>query len=77
MLPQSPKVGGGCVFTRVSVFLSVPDISKSCGRIQTKLGGQVGCVTRTNRLDFGEDLDLDPDPHIKKNFFKRFFTVER
>ena len=24
-----------------------------------KLGGQVGCVTRTNCFDFGEDPDLD------------------
>ena len=26
-----------------------------------KLGGQVGCVTRTNRFDFGEDPDLNLD----------------
>ena len=25
-----------------------------------KLGGQVGCVARTNQFDFGEDLNLDP-----------------
>ena len=32
-----------------------------------KLCGQVGCVTRMNRFDFGEDLDLDIG--IKKNYF--------
>ena len=36
------------------------DISKSCGWIRTKLGGQVEFVTRTSRFDFGED----PDPRI-------------
>ena len=25
-----------------------------------KLGGQVGCRTRTSRLDFGEVMDADP-----------------
>ena len=40
------------------------DISKSCGRIWMKLGEQVGCVTRTNRFDFGEDLNPDPDMNI-------------
>ena len=40
------------------------DISKSCGRIRTKLCGQVGCVTRTNRFDFGEDPNLDVDTRI-------------
>ena len=34
----------------------------------TKLGGQVGCITRTNRFDFGED----PDPRILMFFFGDF-----
>ena len=34
------------------------DISKGCGRIQTKFGGQAGCVTWTNWLDFGEEHNL-------------------
>ena len=40
------------------------DISKSCGRIRTKLGGQVVCVTRKNLFDFGEDPDPDPVTRI-------------
>jgi len=45
-------------------------LSKSCGRIQTKLGGQVGCaVTRTKWFDFGEDPNLNPDMRIFKFFF--------
>jgi len=32
----------------VHLFFCEQDISNSCGRIWTKLGGQVGCVTRTN-----------------------------
>ena len=35
------------------------DISKSQGRIWTKLEGQVGFVTRINWFDFGEHLDQD------------------
>ena len=31
---------------------------------QMKLGGQVGCVTRTNCFDFGEDLNPDPESRI-------------
>ena len=50
----------------LSVCLAVceRDISKSCERIRTILGGQVGCVTRMNRLDFGEDPNPDPDTRI-------------
>ena len=40
------------------------DILKSCGRIRTKLGGQVGCVARTNWFDFDEDMNPDPDLRI-------------
>ena len=47
---------------------------KKVGRIRVKLGGQVRCTTRTNRFDFGEDLDSDP---TTRNFFKWFFTIER
>ena len=36
------------------------DISKCYGWNWTKLGGEVGCVTRPNRFDFGEN----PDPGI-------------
>ena len=35
------------------------DISKSYGWIWLKLGGQVGCVTRTTWFDFDEDLNPD------------------
>ena len=36
------------VFTPVCMFVCEEDISKSYGRIWTKLGGQVGCVMWTN-----------------------------
>ena len=51
----------------LSVCLSVceQDISKSCGRIQTKLGGQVGCLTMMNQFNFGED----PDPDSRLFFY--------
>ena len=45
------------------------DISKSCGWVKTKLGGQVGSVARTSRFDFGEDLDLGHRWDTKCNLF--------
>ena len=55
-LPPPPKVKE-VMFSPVCLFVCVQDISKGYGWIQMKFCGQVGCVTRTNRLDFGEDLD--------------------
>ena len=52
-----PKVEGGYVFTHQLVCEQ--DISKSYGRMWTKIDEQVGCVPRANRLDLGEDLDPD------------------
>ena len=58
------------MFSPLSVCLSVCEqaISKSCGRIQKKFGGQFGCVTRTKWLDFGEDPG--PDSRILKVFLQ-------
>ena len=39
--------------------LSVSRSQKSYGRIWTKLGGQVGCETRTRRFHFGSGLDAN------------------
>ena len=57
-LPLPLKVERGCFHPCLSVCEW--DISKSYGRIRTKLGGHVGYVTRKNRFDFGEDPNLDP-----------------
>ena len=38
-----------------------------------KFDGQVGCVTRTNCLDFGEDPDVDQE--FNKNLKSDFSTL--
>ena len=44
------------------MFVSVSRIfQKNITLIQTKFGGQVGCVTRMDRFDFEED----PDPDLR------------
>ena len=52
----------------VCLFVCEQDISKHCGRNHTEFGGQVGCVRRMNRFDFGEDPNPNPDPDTR-NFF--------
>ena len=41
-------------------------MSKRCRRIQSKFGGEDGCVTTTKLLDVGEDSNLDSDIRISK-----------
>ena len=48
----------------VCMFICVQGISKSCGWIWTKHGGQVGCAARTNLFDLGEDSNPDLDTGI-------------
>ena len=53
----------GYVFTPVCLAclpVCVQDVSKRYRLIRKKLDGQVGCVARMNRLDFGEDPIPDP-----------------
>jgi hypothetical protein len=58
------------MFSPLSVCLSVcsvarfcsQDISKSYEWILMKLSEMIGHVPRTNRFDFGEDLDVFVDP---------------
>ena len=48
---------GGDVFTAICLYLS-----RISGEVM--FGGQVGCVTRTNLFDFGEDPNPVPDTRI-------------
>ena len=64
VIPWPLKMDRGYIFTPVCFSLCEHDISRSYGRIRTKLGGQLWCVTRTHLLDFVEDLD--PDTRIFK-----------
>ena len=56
------------LFTRL--FVCEQDISKHYGRIRTTLGGQVGCVTRINWFDFGED----PNPDMRIFYFIKWLA---
>ena len=46
------------------LFVCVQDISNSCWRILTKLGGEVWCITWTNWFNFVEDPNPDPGTRI-------------
>ena len=65
LLPLPPEVDGGCFHPCLSLSVCEQDISNGYGWTQTKLGGQVGRVTRMKYLDFGED----PDSRISKMIF--------
>ena len=56
------------VYLFVYLFLCEQDISKSCERIPTKFGGELGYMTRTKKIYFGEDPNRDPDPGIFSDF---------
>ena len=59
-----------CLF----IYLSVgeQDVSRSYGWIRKKLGGELGYVTRTTLLNFGEVYNSDLDPII---FVHRAFPI--
>ena len=67
-ITSTTKSEGADVFTpfslSVCLFVCVLDISISCRRIRTKIGGPVGCVTSTNWFNFGDDPNPDPDTRI-------------
>ena len=64
MIASAMKVDGRYVFNPVYLFFCEHDVSVSCGRIWTKLGGQVRCVTRRNCFNLGEDPNPDLDTRI-------------
>ena len=53
-----------CTTSFSCLFVCEQVISKSCVWIWMKCGGHVGCVTRKNCFNFGEDPNLDPDTII-------------
>ena len=62
-----------CLSVCVSVCLSVCRIANSCGQILRTVFGEVGCLTSTDWLDSGVDLDRDADT----GSFQGTFTICR